>query len=62
MLRKILKAKVLLPWNNLGCLGFSCGSFYMDFFLRPQFGCFINNGRSKRWYRLPSCRLTRKEG
>ena len=45
--------KVYLPWNNLGCLGFRVGRFYIDFY-RPWSGfpvaMFCHTGRAKyRW-------------
>lgn len=33
---RILKARILMPWNNLGCLGFKIDEqFYVDLFMSP---------------------------
>jgi hypothetical protein len=33
--------RILLPHNNLGCLGFRIGRFYFDIYRRPCWGIFI---------------------
>lgn len=41
MIRAILQAQIIMPWNNLGCLGFSIpGIFYGDIFMHPYFGIY----------------------
>lgn len=50
--RSILSARIFMPWNNLGCLGFRHGQFYMDAFAVPYWGVFIVKGGTRTYYRL----------
>lgn len=49
--------KVIMPWNNLGCLALSIGGFYFDLYTRPIYGVrgvcfFLSFGRWKAWGRV----------
>jgi hypothetical protein len=61
VVKQVLAARVLMPWNNLGCLGFACGNFYTDIFLHPYFGLYVSFNGVKTWYALPSLRVTKRE-
>jgi hypothetical protein len=60
-IRTILAARVILPWNNLGCLGFSCGNLYFDIFRKPYLGLYISYNGVKTWYRLPQLQELKRE-
>ena len=50
--------KIHPPSENLGCLGFRLHkSLYLDFYLSPQFGCFINLKDRKLWLHLNGFKL-----
>jgi hypothetical protein len=45
--------KVLLPWRNLGCLGFVFKSgLYIDFYRKPHLGMFIKSRNIRIWVSL----------
>lgn len=45
--------RVLLPWKNLGCLGFQFKSgMYIDFFRKPHLGMFIKSRNIRIWVAL----------
>lgn len=53
-----MKIRLLMPWNNLGCLGVQVGRFYADIYTRPwarwpRLGLFVSTGR-RRWWITPS--------
>lgn len=41
--------RIYMPWNNLGCLGFRVGRFYVDIFRNPFFGVFFHDGKGNRY-------------
>jgi hypothetical protein len=49
-----MKLKVLMPWKNLGCLGFVIGRFYFDIYRASRWclGFYCNTGKRKIWGRL----------
>jgi hypothetical protein len=57
-----MKFKIHPAHRNLGCLGFTIGAWYCDFFRTPYFGWYSNTAFGKVWIRLfPRPRLLKRE-
>ena len=57
-----MKIKIHPAHRNLGCLGFTFGEWYCDFFLCPYFGFYSNTILGKVWIRLfPNPKLLKRE-
>ena len=55
--------KLVMPWNNLGCLAIRTRDRYIDVFVSPYFGVYnlkISTGE-RTWRRLPTFRLLRRQ-
>lgn len=44
--------RIVMPWNNLGCLGVQVREWYGDLHWSPSWGLFVNDGKSRRWLSL----------
>jgi hypothetical protein len=56
--------RLIMPWNNLGCLAVDTKKVYADLFVKPYFGLYVHVKASgkRTWYSVTRLRKLKSKG